>query len=67
MRDWIQAIIPDEGERLKAAELAAKKRYYAAVDRSDPAEMRVAAVAWTRAGDALSEYLESLYPYPSGG
>lgn len=67
MRDWFQSIIPDEGERLKAAEFDAKKRYDEAVDKRDQSEMREAAVAWTRARDALSEYLEALYPNPSSG
>jgi hypothetical protein len=57
----------DEGERLKAAEIEAAKRYYAALAKADLSEMNVAAGAWTRSRDALSEFLEALYPYHSSG
>ncbi len=57
----------DEGARLIAAELEAERRYYEAVTKSDLSEMRAAAAARTRAGDALGEFLEALYPYRSSG
>jgi hypothetical protein len=59
---------PDaEGERLKAAELEAEKRYYKAVHKSDLSDMRAAAVAWRQAREALGEFLEALYPHSSRG
>ena len=46
-----------EAERLRAAELKAQQRYYKVVEETDVSEMRVAADAWIRAGDALSDFL----------
>ena len=47
----------DEVERLRAAELDAKHRYYEAVEESDLSATREAARAWIRAGDVLAEHV----------
>jgi hypothetical protein len=67
MRNEVLTTLRDEGERLKAAELAAEQRYYGAVENSDLSAMRVAADDWIRAGDALSEYLAKPIPIRNSG
>jgi hypothetical protein len=57
MLDGLFTTSPDAVERLRAAELEARRRYYEAVEQSDLSATRAAADGWIRAGDALNEYL----------
>lgn len=47
----------NEMERLKAAELAAERRYFQAMERADMPAARVAADLWLKASDAYTDYL----------
>jgi hypothetical protein len=55
MLQRVTIAIADEVERLRAAELDAKQRYYETVEESDLSATRRAAADWIRAGDALAE------------
>jgi hypothetical protein len=57
MLDEPLTMMADGAERLRAAELEARRRYYEAVEQSDLSATRAAADAWIRAGDELNEYL----------
>jgi len=59
----ITTTMAEEVERLTAAELDAKHRYYEAVEDSDLSATRDAAGAWIRAGDALAECV-AIHQYP---
>jgi hypothetical protein len=53
----------DEADRLRAAELDAKHRYYEAVEESDLTATREAARNWIKAGDSLAAYVDGTHTH----